>query len=179
MKAFPLVPIFRKTVIATAFLYAATHGATASSEPTEEIQSQLDFWIGTWEVRWTDSDGVEQSGVNTVARILDGRVVRESFDAREAIGLEGKSYSVYDRHSLQWKQTWVDNSGNYMDFTGRADGDRFIFERRWTRGDGAEIENRMIFRDISDDSFVWDWEGRLAGTDEWKLLWQLHYHRME
>ena len=155
----------------------SSRARTPPPEPPAEVLGQLDFWLGDWTVAWTDAEGNRHQGTNRIERILDGKVIRESFDASAASGFRGGSYSVFDRQSGQWKQTWVDNSGNYMDFLGHSNGDTFIFQRRFIRHDGVEMENRMVFKDITADSLTWDWEGRPAGADEWKLLWRLEYTR--
>ena len=151
----------------------------APVEPPADVLAQLDFWLGHWEVSWTDAKGETQKGTNTITRILGEKVIREEFDASEAMNFRGQSYSVYDRASQKWKQTWVDDSGHYMDFVGRKSGDTFIFQRTWTRPDGWKRQNRMVFKNISEDALTWDWEGREFGAKDWKLLWRLEYKRID
>lgn len=144
--------------------------------PDPAVLAQLDFWVGEWTVAWTDADGKRHEGTNTISRILDGKVLHEQFSA-PPMDFRGESFSVYDARAGQWKQTWVDNTRGYLDFVGRQDEDRFIFERSWTAPDGERRENRMVFHSISADALIWDWEGRKAGDDEWKRLWRLEYAR--
>ena len=73
----------------------------------------LDFWIGTWHVSWVGGG----QGTNTIRRILDDRVIEESFDGRDAESrLIGRSLSVRDSVDGRWRQTWVDSTGAYLDF---------------------------------------------------------------
>ena len=39
------------------------------------------------------------------------------------------SVSTFDARAQQWKQTWVDNQGGYLDFTGGWQDDRMILQR--------------------------------------------------
>ena len=170
-----------RSALPFAFLAALVCGsprATAEARPGPDPQvlAQLDFWIGEWTVAWTDDDGKRHEGTNSISQTLDGKVLHEQFSA-PSMDFRGESFSVYDRRAGQWKQTWVDNAGGYLDFLGRQDGDRFIFERSWTAPDGERRENRMIFHSISDDALIWDWEGRKGSEGEWNLLWRLEYSR--
>lgn len=125
---------------------------------------ELDFWIGSWQC----TDAADGSvGTNTIRRILGGKVVEETFAIVDAAGeaLNGRSWSVLDR-DRGWLQTWVDDQGSYLDFTGGMTDEGFVFARP-----GA----RMVFRDVKDDSFTWDWEKRV--DDRWSLVWRLDYLR--
>ncbi len=98
---------------------------------------ELDFWIGEWAC--TDpADG--SVGHNSVRRVLDGRVVEETFAIVDATGtaLRGRSWSVLDPER-GWLQTWVDNQGSYLDFTGGVTDEGFVFVRPGMR---------MVFRDV-------------------------------
>ncbi|MCU1601867.1 MAG: tetratricopeptide repeat protein [Frankiales bacterium] len=127
---------------------------------------ELDFWIGDWAC--TDpADGAV--GHNSVRRVLDGRVVEETFAIVDASGtaLRGRSWSVLDP-DRGWLQTWVDNQGSYLDFTGGRTDEGFVFCRPGMR---------MVFRDVSQDRFTWDWEKR-STDDVWQLAWRLDYRRV-
>lgn len=124
----------------------------------------LDFWIGEWTC--TDpSDGA--IGINSISRVLSEKVVEERFRIVDAAGqeLNGRSWSVRDPQR-GWLQTWVDDQGTYLDFTGATTDEGFVFAR-----DGQ----RMVFRDVATDSFTWDWERRT--DDGWQLVWRLQYQR--
>ena len=126
---------------------------------------ELDFWIG----EWTCTDPADGSvGHNSIRRVLAGKVVEESFAIVDAAGqaLHGRSWSVLDR-DRGWLQTWVDDQGSYLDFTGGMTAEGFVFGRP-----GA----RMVFRDVQDDGFTWDWEKRV--DEQWQLAWRLDYRRV-
>ena len=126
---------------------------------------ELDFWIGDW----TCTDPADGSvGTNSIRRVLAGKVVEETFAIVDAQGqqLRGRSWSVLDA-DRGWLQTWVDDQGSYLDFTGGMTEEGFVFGRP-----GA----RMVFRDVKDDSFTWDWQKRV--DDAWQLAWRLDYRRV-
>ena len=85
-------------------------------------ENQFDFWLGEWDATW----GEDGKGTNHVERILDAKIVQEDFTAPD---LHGISFSVYDPERKLWCQTWVDNNGSYLDFTGSFENDRMILTR--------------------------------------------------
>lgn len=140
----------------------------------------FDFWQGTWEASWTDKDGNVKKGKNTIVKILNGKVLQENFQSLEGdedSQFIGKSWSVYNAGTDTWKQTWVDNSGAYLEFIGEIDGEDRIFKRK-VKKDGVWYHSRMVFYDIEKDSFTWDWESSNDGKN-WNLLWRINYTRNE
>jgi hypothetical protein len=129
---------------------------------------QLDFWVGTWDLTWEGG-----SGTNVIDRPYGDCVIRERFDGGD---FRGMSVSTWDPLAGVWKQTWVDNRGGYMDFTGGPDGDRMILSRVLVT-DAGEVHQRMVFRDIIEDSLTWDWERSLNGGQTWELRWRIQYRR--
>ena len=140
--------------------------------PTTPPARALDFWLGHWTVTW--GDGLTAS--NHVEAILDGAVIRETFDGRPGADFTGASLSVYSPHLDLWRQTWVDSQGSYWAFTGGPQGDRFIFATD-DLCDGRPIKLRMVFYNIAAASLDWDWERSDDGGATWTLQWRLHYTR--
>lgn len=104
-----------------------------SQELNPKDSTLYDFWIGEWELTWDDGEGKTGTGANHIYRILEDNVIYENFSASSGKlhGFIGKSYSVWNRYSGEWKQTWVDNQGSYLDFTGSIDGNNIIFRREF------------------------------------------------
>ena len=90
--------------------------------------SDLDFWLGTWNVRWGPAE--TDRGRNVITRTFGGYVVEERFDGRPGIELQGMSVSVFDEHRGLWRQTWVDDSGTYFALEGGVEGDEFVLVGR-------------------------------------------------
>ena len=89
---------------------------------TDQPETQFDFWLGEWDVTWGESD----KGTNHILRIMDDKIIQENFSAP---GLTGMSVSVYDNERNVWRQTWVDNNGSYLDFTGTFNNGKMILQR--------------------------------------------------
>jgi hypothetical protein len=134
---------------------------------------QFGFWLGDWDVTW----GEGERGQNHIERILGGCIVMERFDGRPGTPLQGISVSSYDPAGDQWRQTWVDNQGGYLDFAGGWQGDRMVLSRRAAGGAG-EILQRMVWYDIGPDAMEWNWERSDDDGQTWSVLWNLHYRRM-
>lgn len=132
-------------------------------------QNQFDFWLGEWDVTWGD-DG---KGTNRIERILDGKIIQEDFSAPD---LHGISVSSYDPERGLWCQTWVDNNGAYLGFTGKFEDGKMILGRD-AIVKGQACKQRMVWYDIQDNKLEWNWERSDDGGETWRLLWQIHYTR--
>lgn len=138
----------------------------------------FDFWIGEWDLTWNDPDGTTARGSNTISKILDGSVIHENFTALSgrSKGFKGQSFSVLDNRTKTWKQTWVDNQNSYLPFTGGAEGNNRFFSQEFVRN-GALIRQKMVFRDITNNSLTWEWMNSLDSGTTWKTNWTILYKR--
>lgn len=59
------------------------------------------------------------------------------------------------------------------------DGDKRIFQTERPGPEGSMMKNRMVFYDISDDSFTWDWESSTNDGETWTLNRRIFYERMD
>lgn len=165
-----------------ALLFLLLLPLTASAQPDAPPcqapeAAQLDFWLGAWDLTWTDDDG-EGRGTNTLTKTLDGCVVHERFESTD--GFRGESVSVYDARRGAWRQTWVDNRGGYLLFTGGPDADGRMDLRTapFTNPQtGEEQVNRMIWTDVSDDALTWRWQASTDGGATWEDHWTIRYTR--
>lgn len=137
--------------------------------------SQFDFWVGEWELTWADTG----KGTNIVTEPLGQCVIEEQFADAAANSLKGMSVSVYNPRTKEWQQTWVDNMGGYMVFTGGWQGDRMILSRETVRPDGTPVIQRMVWRDITPNSLTWDWQASEDKGATWKTNWQISYVRKQ
>jgi len=132
-------------------------------------ENQFDFWLGDWNVIW----GEDGKGTNHIERILDGRIIQENFIAPD---LHGMSVSSYDPERSLWCQTWVDNNGTYLDFTGKFEDNRMILSRD-ALVKGQACKQRMVWYDIQENRLEWNWERSDDNGKSWRVLWQIHYTR--
>jgi hypothetical protein len=138
---------------------------------------QFDFWVGKWKVEWMNKDSTISEGTNTVNSILDGCAIEENFNGNPGMDFRGKSLSVYNHKHKTWQQTWVDNEGFYMLFAGGMQKDKMILSRTVETTKGPLIQ-RMVFYNIQEDSFDWNWESSTDGGKYWKLNWKIKYTRI-
>ncbi|MCP5104005.1 MAG: hypothetical protein GY950_11530 [bacterium] len=170
------------TIQLTLCIFVPFSSVTAAA-PAPVLQSKsgdanaFDFWIGKWDLTWTVKEKIGK-GKNKIKRILNDRVIKEKFEALSGTlkGFKGKSWSVYNPKTKKWKQTWVDNQGAYLDFTGEINGDKRIFKRQF-KNNGKTMMQRMVFFNITKNNFDWNWESSVDSGKTWKLQWQIHYTR--
>jgi hypothetical protein len=135
--------------------------------------TELDFWLGDWDVSWEGGHGT-----NRLERILEDRVIHERFEETDdgSGGLVGESWSVFEPGRALWRQTWVDNQGGYLDLVGeRVDGS-FAFARGAPER-GPNAGQRMVFRDVTEGTFRWTWEFSEDDGATWSVRWEIAYRR--
>lgn len=141
--------------------------------------SQFDFWIGDWNLTWSDS----LHGTNRVEKIFGNCTVHENFTDPKTNYL-GQSWSVYNANYKRWQQTWVDSQGGYIALTGGMVGDSLILttsERAvpTSVSPSGKIINRMVYYNVQPNSFDWSWEASTDGGKNWKQNWLIHYKRKQ
>jgi hypothetical protein len=166
--------------ILLATLTALNLSAQSSTTPNPcaaPEQKQLDFWVGEWNLTCPGAKPAETGhGTNSMRRIMDGCVVQENFSGLSD-HLRGTSVSTFDTTSGKWKQTWVDNEGGYLDFTGEFKDGQMMLWREATGPNGAKFLQRMVWKNITANEFDWSWEASLDGGKTWQVKWPIHYKR--
>lgn len=153
-----------------------------SSTPCDSPEvSQFDFWLGDWNLSWPAEQtggrpGERAIGTNRIERLFGQCVVEENFTTADG-SLRGRSLSVFDPEAGLWRQTWVDNTGGYLLFSGGFDGENMELRTSEVEREGHTIVNRMVFRAISETSLRWDWQGSRTGGATWTDLWTIAYTR--
>ena len=132
-------------------------------------ENQFDFWLGEWDCTWGDGG----NGTNHIHYIMNGKVIQENFSAPD---LKGMSVSVYDPERELWCQTWVDNSGSYLDFTGKFEDAKMILSRD-ALVKGQVFKQRMVWYNLEANQFDWNWERSDDGGVTWHVLWKIGYIR--
>lgn len=131
-------------------------------------ERQFDFWLGDWDAKWEGGEGT-----NRIELGFDGKVVMENFTAPDLIGM---SVSVYDPERKLWCQTWVDNTGSYLDFTGGFSDGKMILTRN-AFAKGQSFMQRMVWFNIEADKFDWSWERSDDNGATWQPRWSIQYFR--
>lgn len=140
--------------------------------------NQFDFWVGEWEASWDKNAQMPAGqGTNHITKTMNGCVIEEQFDGTAAIGLRGMSVSTYVPQSKQWKQTWVDNQGSYLDFSGEFTNGAMVLVREATGPQGRKFHQRMVWKNITAEKFDWSWERSLDGGKTWAVNWAIRYTR--
>ncbi len=155
-------------------------GAMCYSQSPEDPEKYFDFWVGEWDATWDEGDGKLGKGTNRIAKTLDDKVIVENFEITEgqSKGFKGTSISVYQAAVKTWKQSWADNQSTFYYFQGKLDGEMRIFQTDvFDTQDGRKITQRMVFKDIREDSMTWDWESSVDGGETWNLNWRIDYKR--
>ena len=174
------------TVLAALVSAAAT--AQAQNAPATPPCSgpefrQLDFWVGDWDLEFTNQDGSVGKASNRITKDEFGAcAISEHFvqpgGAADGSDFIGGSYSTYDAQTKSWRQMWVDNAGGLFDLRGGpVSGQKHTFELTNIEPRGPNKATlRMIWEDVTPGSLTWRWQSRNQdGT--WADRWVLRYKR--
>jgi hypothetical protein len=170
------VGTFLSTMILLALSAAAQSSAPQKPCAGPEFR-QFDFWVGDWDLTWPGQNGQpEQHGHNRIERELGDCVIHEHFSDEATPAFQGTSLSTFTPQLGKWQQTWVDNQGAYMDFTGDFKEGQMVLSRAITQK-GKPVMQRMVFKNIKPDSLDWSWERSDDDGATWKVVWPVHYQR--
>ena len=179
---------WRETIGAALLVFAGaasgqstvTPATVAPAAPSAQAADLFDFWVGDWDLHWTNADGSSGRGRNRIDKILDGAVIEEKFEEVDDAGgtlLKGHSLTVFSKATGRWRQAWADNQGGFFALTGQVEGDRRILMTDVVRSADKASAQRMVFHTISANALTWDWEGSVDGGATWKRLWRIEYRR--
>jgi len=128
---------------------------------------ELDFWLGTWEVR----DGNDVVATSTIELAADGCSIRETY--RQKDGYNGTSLTFRDPVLRKWRQTWTDSRGGVGEFTGDFTDGKLQFTGETHTAEGNTVMRRMSLapegRNVRQVSFA-----SRDGTN-WKPHYELLY----
>jgi hypothetical protein len=173
-------------VLATLVCLAAT--AKAQNAPVVPPCSgpeyrQLDFWVGEWDLEFTQQDGSPGKATNRITKDEYGTCAISEHFVQPGGGpggadFIGGSYSTYDAQTKSWRQMWVDNAGGLFDLRGGpVSGQRHRFELVNIEPRGPnKATMRMIWEDVTRDSLTWRWQSRQP-DGSWADRWVLRYKR--
>jgi hypothetical protein len=136
----------------------------------------FDFWVGIWEVGWVNPDGSRGLGTNHIVRTLNKKVIQENFKDPNT-NYEGTSISVYNPNTKKWHQAWADSDGSFYNFEGDIINGEPVFKTKMVVRNGEQIIQRMVFKEIQEDSFIWIWEGTKNNGESWNEIWKINYKR--
>ncbi len=161
-------------ILLISFIMADISDAQTKSKPCSAPEcSQFDFWLGTWDLTYNDTMHAE----NHITKEMDGCVVHEHF-YEAAKSYKGESWSMYNMQTKLWQQTWVDNQGGYITLTGEfKEGKMVLLTEPAAQADGTNKQYRMIYYNITANSFDWNWEATIDDGKTWASNWRIHYER--
>lgn len=88
---------------------------------------QFDFWVGYWDVYPTGTDRLIARSL--IERRYGGCAIRENWMPLQGQG--GGSVSAWRPEAGRWRQTWVDSSGGWVEFTGGMAGEAMELTGNW------------------------------------------------
>jgi hypothetical protein len=135
---------------------------------------QFDFWIGEWGV----TSGEQVAGTNSIRPLHGGCALLEAWQGAGEGGISGGSYSIYDRGSGRWHQTWVDATGTLLQLDGELVDGAMVLSGRRPASDGAgETLHRITWTPNEDGSVRQLWQASPDEGASWSVLFDGLYVR--
>lgn len=129
---------------------------------------QLDFWIGTWDVLHPETG--DTMGVNVVEPLLNDCVLMENWTG--ARGSSGKSMNFHDPQRRTWRQVWVSDVGNVLDYRHGAYREGAMrFEGITIDAEGDTTVQRLAFHDVAPDTVRQVFQASKDGGESWDTTW--------
>ena len=133
---------------------------------------QLDFWIGDWDVKGTAQR--QAAGTSSIQLILGDCVIFENWTG--ASGTNGKSFSFFNGATGRWQQTWVDDKGGLLEFSGfYKEGAMHFTAATMTRG--QKVLQRMTLFNLSQGEMRQLGEQSTDDGKTWTVMYDLTYSR--
>lgn len=130
---------------------------------TDPRKRDFDFWLGDWQV----TQSGQYAGRNNITSILGGCAVYEQWTS--ASGVIGKSFNYYDPAFDHWRQIWIDDAGNIIEFTGVAR-EGGIYYTAETLADDVVTHHKFEFTQNGDGSVRQFWRTS-ADKVTWTTIW--------
>ena len=92
---------------------------------------ELDFWVGQWKVF---GPGGEPVGTSDITKSEKGFAITENWTSKS--GATGVSLNYFDPVDKNWRQVWVDASGNVVRYTGSFGDGKNGLRRRTANAQG-------------------------------------------
>jgi hypothetical protein len=131
---------------------------------------QFDFWVGDWDV----TAGGKPAGTNRVTLEESGCVVHEHWTGTG--GSTGQSLNFYTRAAKQWRQVWIDNSGNPLDLWGTYHDGKLTLAGKTETQNGTVLQ-RIIFFNNPDGTVRQLWESSADGGKTWSVSFDGLYRK--
>jgi hypothetical protein len=140
---------------------------------------QFDFWVGEWEVFSPDG---KKGGDSKISIILDSCVILEewtSAGAQQGLIYSGKSFNSYNSASMQWQQTWTDNTGNTTEFLrGEGENGKIVYYAdKVADPKGVFFMRRLTFIKLNNDKVRQLGERSDDAGKTWTTEYDLEYRR--
>lgn len=163
----------RPALILLILCYCPTILSAQSACQTPEYR-QFDFWLGEWVVY---NEQGQHAGDSRIERALDSCVIVENWTSMR--GGNGKSFNAYNPATRQWRQTWIDNTGQFTDFYGRYDsaGGFMRVTALPALENGKTVMHRMTFTPQNINLVRQHGEASEDNGTTWKTEFDLFYHR--
>jgi hypothetical protein len=145
---------------------------------TAERSRAFDFWLGTWDVHPWATPGVSgpRLGTNRITTIVGGCALLEVWTS--ARGGTGQSYNWFDTNLGNWRQLWIDQGGNTLDYTSGEYRDGAMRFSGWTLGaNGARVLQKLTFFNVHRDTVRQLFESSSDSGRTWASAFDARYVR--
>lgn len=175
------MPPLLTLLLALALQDAAPSAPPPPAPPKIDCQDQAHRAIGFWVGRWTVIDTASGTPVaeSRIEWILGGCAIRETYDQATGPGgvkvdYHGSSQSALDAATGQWRQFYIDNTGNTSSLAGTLQGQRLVMQAEKSGG-----LNRMTIERLPDGNVRQRGDRSTDGGKTWSPGYDFTYARKQ
>lgn len=139
--------------------------------------SELDFWLGDWNVYQTGSN--YQVGTQHIEKVSGGCAVMENWTASAAPN-EGKSMNFISPKTGKWEQVWMGSGGGYLNYyNGEYKDGAMHYEGDGTGKAGSRLLFHLTYYNEGTDKLRQVLEQSADSGKSWTAIYDFSYRRKE
>jgi hypothetical protein len=139
---------------------------------SRDTYRQFDFWVGDWDVV---IESGEQMGTSIITNDVNGFLLTEKW--MNCDGGTGTSISFYDPGEQKWMQTWVDERGTVVRYSGIFEDGEMRMDGIRTMSNGEKMHCRKRYTPRADGSVRQVNEYSSDGGETWSITFDGTYYR--
>ncbi|MGB5983305.1 MAG: hypothetical protein WBG46_14280 [Nonlabens sp.] len=136
--------------------------------------TNFDFWEGDWIVKNKNGEIV---GENTITKKENNCMLEEKW--RGSKGSSGTSINFYNKADDTWNQTWVSNSGNFLQLKGKIIGNKMVLKSELIQGKKGKYYNQISWSPNKDGTVTQLWEIFTESGKPIQNIFKGIYHRKQ
>jgi hypothetical protein len=155
-------------------VFSTGRPVAAIQKGCDEANNALQSYVGQWSVSVADGP---QLGAVSIEPVAAGCALLESWQGND--GSAGTALHWYDAHDQEWRQTYVDSTGWFIEMHGRYLDGMLQYQGPSLDNQGKTYLRRGTLSGLGSDTLQQLGEASFDGGKTWLKLFSIVYHRVD